>query len=71
MTDNEIKESLEYLRGVFPHAELYNRLVTEGAYGDERFGIDGDDLSSACWHLNELLKHFKVTDTRNRPRWVE
>lgn len=71
MNDNEIKEALAYLRGVFPHGGIYNPLVTEGARGDEHYDLAGDDLAGACWHLNELLRHFEVRDTLSRPQWVE
>lgn len=60
MDEQEIRESLTYIRGVFPASYIFDDLIENGARGDEVHHIDGDDLAGACWHLNELLKHFRV-----------
>jgi hypothetical protein len=70
MTEDEIIEALSYINGVFPPAAVYDRLVEEGAYGDETHTIQGDDLAGACWHLHQLMEHFGIPeDVMDRARW--
>lgn len=57
---DQVKENLQYLRDVFPSRGIYDRLVQEGAYGDEIHRIDGDDLAGACWALNNLFDILSV-----------
>lgn len=59
MEREDILESLEYIRAVFPVRILFDDLVKNGPIGDEVHTIDGDDLAGACWHLNRLLEHFR------------
>lgn len=61
MTDQEIRESLAYIRAVFPPDTVFSDLIENGARGDEKHTITGDDLAGACWHLNQLLENFGTT----------
>jgi Na+-transporting NADH:ubiquinone oxidoreductase subunit NqrA len=55
-------ESVKYLRDVFPGDTVFNRLVDEGAYGDETHTISGDDLAGACWALKDIMDYLGVND---------
>lgn len=70
MTDDEIIDAVDYIRGVFPGKGVYDTLIEEGAVGDEVHTIRGDDLAGACWHLNQLMEHFGIPeDYMEHARW--
>jgi hypothetical protein len=55
---DEIKEAIEYIRGTFPADGLFENLVTGAVVTYAHHTIDGDDLKSACYYLNNLMQIF-------------
>jgi len=60
VTDKEIFEAINYIRGVFPGGQMFDRLVEDGSTGYEEYTMRGDDLAGACSHLAQLMEHFGV-----------
>jgi len=53
-------EAVETLLAVGPSRGLFNRLVDEGAYGDEHWTITGDDFASMCHAISEIAEYLGV-----------
>lgn len=54
----DITDSIAYLRGVFPPGYKFDALVNGDPVENDSHVINGDDLASACHHLDMLMKHF-------------